>query len=222
MMVEDSRFLLGALDRHENALTPLERSRAAGRRGTDRLDYVAAHLLVRICAARLTRVPPWSLVIGQRCPGCDATDHGRPFVRGRPGLSVSLSHTAGTVAAAAGWSAVGVDVEATTGFVFDRRLAERALGPEEAAAVRAAPDPALAFLRRWVRKEALVKAGHGALLTPMTEESSAAVAGWRTHEWTAEGGGAFAAAVSQQPLTLLRAVDRPYGQPISDYRPEGL
>ncbi|MGF0169581.1 4'-phosphopantetheinyl transferase family protein [Streptomyces sp. Marseille-Q5077] len=209
------------VDSYETVLTPLERARAALLVEMDRLDYVAAHLLVRICAARLAQVPPWSLVIDQRCPGCGATDHGKPFVRDHPGLSVSLSHTRGTVAAAAGWSVVGVDVETTAGFIYDRRLAERVLAPEEVAAVDAAPDPALAFLRRWVRKEALVKTGHGSLLGPTTAGSGAAGASRRVREWTAGDSGAVAAGVSEQPLTLLRAGDGPYGQPIPDDRPGG-
>ncbi|WP_392971380.1 4'-phosphopantetheinyl transferase family protein [Streptomyces sp. LN245] len=216
--------MLRGIGSYDTQLTHQEQARAALLAGADRLDYVAAHLLVRICAARLAQVPPGSLVIEQRCPGCGATDHGKPYVRDRPGLSVSLSHTRGTVAAAAGRSAVGIDVETTAGFVFDPRLAERVLGPAGAAAVRTTADPALALLRRWVRKEALVKAGHGSLFGPTTAESgtaesSADDARWQARGWTARDSGAVAAAVSQEPLTLLRSGGRPYGPPTSDDRP---
>ncbi|MBT2488592.1 4'-phosphopantetheinyl transferase superfamily protein [Streptomyces sp. ISL-96] len=226
MMVEDSRSVLRGIGSYETLLTPQEQARATLLTGADRPDYVAAHVLVRICAARLADVPPQSIVIEQRCPGCGATDHGRPYVRDHPGLSVSLSHTRGTVAAAAGRSPVGIDVETTAGFVFDPRLAERVLGAEAAAAVRTAADPALAFLRRWVRKEALVKVGHGSLFGPATAESGTAESGaddarWQVRGWTARDSGAVAAAVSQEPLTLLRAGGRPYGPPNPDDRPGG-
>lgn len=48
------------------------------------------------------------------------------------------------------------------------RTAPRRMGPRPAAAatVRMAPDPTLAFLRRWVRKEALVEVGQGSLFGP--------------------------------------------------------
>ncbi len=179
MTIEDSRRVLRDLQLRGldgyGTLTPHERARA-GRlpAGRDRRDYVAAHLLVRICAARLARVPLRSLVIEQHCPECGGRDHGKPSVKDHSRLRVSLSHTAGTVAAVAGWSAVGIDVETTAGFSFDRRLAERVLGHAEAAALYASPDPSQGFLRHWVRKEALVKAGHGSLFGPAAPDTAGA------------------------------------------------
>ncbi|OII61500.1 hypothetical protein BJP40_05125 [Streptomyces sp. CC53] len=141
-------------------LAPYERDRAARHpAGQQRDDYLAAHVLVRLCAARYLGVDPATLVLGQHCTGCGGEDHGRPFLRGLPGVGVSLSHTRGAVAAAAGHGPVGVDVEDAAGAVFSPRVAARVLAPAELSAVRADPDPARAFLRLWVRKESLVKVG---------------------------------------------------------------
>ncbi|WP_236242995.1 hypothetical protein [Streptomyces sp. CC228A] len=101
------------------ALAPYEQDRAARLApGQQRDDYLAAHVLVRVCAARLLGVDPAVLVLGQRCAGCGGEDHGRPFLRGLPGVGVSLSHTRGAVAAAAGPGPVGVDVEDAVDAVF--------------------------------------------------------------------------------------------------------
>ncbi|GAB2949474.1 4'-phosphopantetheinyl transferase family protein [Streptomyces sundarbansensis] len=141
-------------------LAPYEQDRAAQYpAGQQRDDYLAAHVLVRLCAARYLDVDPAVLVLGQHCTGCGGEDHGRPFLRGLPGIGVSLSHTRGAAAAAAGHGPVGVDVEDAAGAVFSPRVAARVLAPAELAAVHADPDPARAFLRLWVRKESLVKLG---------------------------------------------------------------
>ncbi|WP_369389838.1 4'-phosphopantetheinyl transferase superfamily protein [Streptomyces sp. CG1] len=141
-------------------LAPYERDRAARLpAGERREDYLAAHVLVRLCAARFLGVDPAALMLGQRCAECGGEDHGRPFLRDRPDVGVSLSHTRGAVAAAAGPGPVGVDVEDASDAVFSPRVAARVLAPAELAVVHADPDPARAFLRLWVRKEALVKVG---------------------------------------------------------------
>ncbi|MFF2780466.1 4-phosphopantetheinyl transferase [Streptomyces sp. NPDC058052] len=74
-------------------------------------DVLAARLLLRLCAARLTGLPPEEAGPAQRCPDCARYGHGRPYLPGHPGLGLSLSHADGLVAAAAGPGAVGVDVE---------------------------------------------------------------------------------------------------------------
>lgn len=130
---------------------------AALRHPADREAYVAAHLLARWCAAALTRRPIDSLDMEQRCPGCGSREHGKPGLRGLPGVHVSLSRTRQAVAAAAGWDAVAVDVEAGSGdFLAAMPVA---LSAAERKQVLAAPDRRGAFLRHWVRKECLVKIG---------------------------------------------------------------
>ncbi|MFC9326726.1 4'-phosphopantetheinyl transferase family protein [Kitasatospora sp. NPDC057015] len=150
----------------EHLLGPTERQRAARFRQEEaRQDYVAAHVLVRICAARVLGVEAAALTLAQQCPDCGDHGHGKPYLAGHPEIHVSLSHTHGVVAAAAGHHPVGVDVElpgrtGTAVEVFERVLAEA-----ELKLVQAHPDPGRAFLRQWVRKEALIKIGRTTLDT---------------------------------------------------------
>ncbi|MFD8418902.1 4'-phosphopantetheinyl transferase family protein [Streptomyces sp. NPDC059466] len=180
-------------------LARYEQERADRLSAGAREDYLAAHVLVRLCAARLTGEPPATVVLGQLCGDCGGEDHGRPFVRGRPGLRVSLSHARGVVGAAAGPGLVGVDVEDAATALFDPRVAARVLAPAELAAVRADPDPARAFLRLWVRKEALVKVGVTTLggLRGLDLTNPGAVPGWRFLAWNSPDGGSTAAAVAR-------------------------
>ncbi|GAA2829166.1 hypothetical protein GCM10010441_62030 [Kitasatospora paracochleata] len=164
-VVATSAEVLALPGADEGLLTAAELGRAAAfRREQDRLDFVAAHLLVRLCAARLLGIPPRRVAFAQHCPDCDRPAHGRPLLTDRPDVHLSLSHTAGVVAAAAAPSPVGVDVErldqARAAVVEDRVLAAA-----EAALVRGRPDPGAAFLRLWVRKESLIKIGRAGLDT---------------------------------------------------------
>ncbi|WP_089307335.1 4'-phosphopantetheinyl transferase family protein [Geodermatophilus pulveris] len=141
-------------------LTPAERRRAAALRSrADRDAHVAAHLLVRHCAATHTGRPVETLELVQRCDGCGSIEHGRPSIAGLPGLHVSLAHTRGAVVAGADRRPVGVDVEGAPARPPDPATLTTALTDAEAAAVRTAADPSAAFLRSWVRKECLVKVG---------------------------------------------------------------
>ncbi|GGU19204.1 4'-phosphopantetheinyl transferase family protein [Nocardioides albus] len=125
----------------------------------DREAYAAAHVLVRECAAELLGLAREEIVIEQRCARCGSTEHGVPSVAGPTGaaIQVSLSHTRGLVGAVASTRRCGVDVEKVS------RGPDRALSRCEAAWVAGQPDPAYAFTRLWVRKEALVKAGRGSM-----------------------------------------------------------
>ncbi|MFJ2757920.1 4'-phosphopantetheinyl transferase family protein [Nocardioides sp. NPDC087217] len=123
----------------------------------DKQAYAAAHVLVRECAAELLGTVREEIVIEQRCARCDSTEHGAPSVAGAAAVRVSLSHTRGQVAAVAAGRRCGIDVEKVT------RGPDRALSPREAAWVAGQEDAAYAFTRLWVRKEALVKAGHGSM-----------------------------------------------------------
>jgi len=148
----------------ERLLTDLERVRAARfRREASRLDFIAAHLLVRLCAARLLGTAADELTLAQNCPDCGRGDHGKPYLPGHPDVHVSLSHTKGVVAAAAGHRLVGVDVELPTRDGNPPEVFERVLTEDELRRVEQHEDPQRAFLRQWVRKEALVKVGRATL-----------------------------------------------------------
>ncbi|MEU0314313.1 4'-phosphopantetheinyl transferase superfamily protein [Nocardioides sp. NPDC006273] len=125
----------------------------------DREAYAAGHVLVRECAAELLGLAREEIVIEQRCARCGSAEHGAPSVAGpaRSAVQVSLSHARGQVAAVAATRRCGIDVERVV------RGPDRALSPREAAWVSGQPDAAYAFTRLWVRKEALVKAGHGSM-----------------------------------------------------------
>jgi 4'-phosphopantetheinyl transferase len=123
----------------------------------DKQAYAAAHVLVRECAAELLGTSREEIVIEQRCARCDSAEHGAPSVAGAAAVQVSLSHTRGQVAAVAAGRRCGIDVEKVS------RGPDRALSRREAAWVAGQEDAAYAFTRLWVRKEALVKAGHGSM-----------------------------------------------------------
>lgn len=140
-------------------LTPVETERASRLRGQARADFLAAHALVRHCAARLIGWSAADVVIEQHCEQCGGVGHGRPRIPERPDIHLSLAHSRGVVAAAASWSPVGIDLEALP--LPSLRIEEVAgtLSPAELAAVQSATVPAEAFVRYWIRKEALVKVG---------------------------------------------------------------
>ncbi|MEU6134487.1 4'-phosphopantetheinyl transferase superfamily protein [Nocardioides sp. NPDC047086] len=123
----------------------------------DKRAYVAAHVLVRECAAELLGTSREEIVIEQRCARCGSSEHGAPSVADAAAVRVSLSHTRGQVAAVAAGRGCGIDVEKVS------RGPDRALSRREAAWVAGQEDAAYAFTRLWVRKEALVKAGHGSM-----------------------------------------------------------
>jgi 4'-phosphopantetheinyl transferase len=162
----------------ERLLTPREQRRAGAlRHRADRDASVAAHLLVRHCAAALTGRPVESLELVQECAVCGSTEHGRPAIAGLPELHVSLSHTRGAVVAGADRRPIGVDVEGLRTTDLDPAVLAATLTAAEAARVRSASDPPLAFLSHWVRKECLVKVGVATLdelsrveLDPTTEQ----------------------------------------------------
>ncbi|MFI7418397.1 4'-phosphopantetheinyl transferase family protein [Nonomuraea sp. NPDC049684] len=120
----------------------------------DRACFVAAHLLVRLCAAAVLDMPPDGLTLLQHCE-VHGPGHGRPYLREAPGLGVSFSHTRGYVCAAAGPGRVGVDAEHVPPGPLNEGLADHALTPAERALVTGNDD----LIRHWTRKEALVKRG---------------------------------------------------------------
>ncbi|MFH9348335.1 4'-phosphopantetheinyl transferase family protein [Kitasatospora sp. NPDC017646] len=204
----------------EHLLTETERARAARfRQESGRTDFVAGHVLVRLCAARLLGVPAAGLALAQECPDCGLADHGKPYLPDHPEVQVSLSHTRGVVAAGAGRQPVGVDVELATRGGSLGAVARRVLAPAELALVEAAPEPDRAFLRQWVRKESLIKIGRATLDTLGQVDMSALPldvppgAPLRSRfedlhllDWTDPGHGAAVAAVSTAPPRIVELV----------------
>ncbi|WP_424211349.1 4'-phosphopantetheinyl transferase family protein [Streptomyces sp. BI20] len=190
-------------------LTGVERARAEGfRADADRADFLAAHVLVRLCAGRLLGLPAGALTLVQSCGSCPRP-HGRPRLVEAPGLGVSLAHTRGRVAAVAAPGPVGVDVEELAGPAPDPRLVARACTREERAAWTAAGGSREVFLRQWVRKEALVKAGAGSLDeaaridVPVHGRGPARWRGRRLTDWTRAGAVGCAATAGPVRLRLL-------------------
>jgi 4'-phosphopantetheinyl transferase len=128
--------------------------------------FVLSRALQRLLGSAYLGVPAERVEVGRSCRLCtDGGDHGKPYLRGAPGLDYSVSHAGRLVLLA--WSSacrVGADVE-----WLDRRLdpgllGARTLAAAEQAALDALPaaDRPAQFLRLWTRKEAAVKlAGHG-------------------------------------------------------------
>ncbi|WP_433255907.1 4'-phosphopantetheinyl transferase family protein [Streptosporangium sp. CA-135522] len=136
-------------------LTEVERERAGKfLHEADRRDFVAAHVLVRRCAAKVVGVPEDRLTLLQHCDHC-GPGHGKPYLAEVPELGVSLSHSHGYVCAAVGPGRVGVDAERVPAGPLDASLASHAL----ASAERPLARDNEALIRLWVRKEALIKRG---------------------------------------------------------------
>ncbi|MFE2973732.1 4'-phosphopantetheinyl transferase family protein [Streptomyces sp. NPDC059258] len=186
----------------EGLLAPWERRRLAGIRVPARRDDVlAARLLLRLCASRVTGLPPRDVEPAQRCPGCGRDGHGRPYLPDHPGLGVSFSHADGLAAAAVGPGPVGIDVEPLTRRPGPVAVLRRLLPQDEVDAACAGPDPGPALLRLWVRREALFKAGRDDVrLTAWTDRDRAAVVA------LAGAHGAYGAAAALLPsLSLCQA-----------------
>ncbi|WP_282692744.1 4-phosphopantetheinyl transferase [Streptomyces sp. CC208A] len=190
-VVATTREVLDTPGLGPHLLAPWERRRLTAIRVPARHDDVlAARLLLRLCAARLTGRPPAATGLAQHCPDCGRDGHGRPYLPDRPGLGISLSHADGLVAAAAGPGPVGVDVEPA-----DRRPGPlpllRRLLPDLPDLPGAEPDQGL-LLRAWVRAEARFKAG------PRAPEAVQHLG-----EWTDRPRGAVAAVAATTPPALL-------------------
>lgn len=147
--------LLAVLDAEER------RRAAAYRSQDDRRRFVLAHGALRHIVARRLGAPAGE-IRWVRGP------HGKPELAGQwRGAHVNLSHSA-AVAMVALSSArpVGVDVQQVLPRLDAEAMARRYFPPQEAAYVRASPDPAARaerFARLWARKEALTKAHGGRL-----------------------------------------------------------
>ncbi|MCA2190342.1 4'-phosphopantetheinyl transferase family protein [Nonomuraea cavernae] len=164
----------------EQWLTPAELERAARFVfDADRRAFVAAHLLVRLCAADVLGIEPGGLTLLQHC-AVHGPGHGRPYIRQAPSLGVSLSHTRGYVCAAAGRGRVGVDAERVPAGPLNEALAATALTPRERALVSGNDE----LIRHWTRKEALIKRGE--LSLDLLGSVEIDWTGRHLLEWTAE------------------------------------
>ncbi len=182
-------------------LTEVERQRAARFvHDSDRRAFVAAHLLVRHCAAAYLGLPPEKLTLLQHCE-VHGPGHGRPYLEQAPELGVSLSHTRGYVCAAAGHGRVGVDAERVSQGPMDEGLAGQVLTSGERALVTGNAG----LIRIWARKEALVKRGELTLgrlrevdLSGLADQERQEWQGRHLLEWTAHG-----------PVIVTVITDRP-------------
>lgn len=159
--IEPSTAVLAGIDSPLAALPAEQRARADRlRQARDRDDFIAARLLTQRLVAQVTGRPaPFT----QSCDHCGGP-HGRPVVDSAE-LHLSWSHAGGWVAAVVSDQPCGIDVEP----VNDRPPLFDVLSAEEQQAIRSLPESQQpnAFLRLWVRKEALAKAA-GTGLTDQT------------------------------------------------------
>jgi 4'-phosphopantetheinyl transferase len=140
---------------------PAEERARANRflRSGDRLRWVAARWALRGVLGRYLEQQPGEIELVRG-------EHGKPRLAKEPErLEFNLSHSGPmALVAVCGTGPVGVDVEKVETGRDLVELAERALQPEDAAAVRAAAgaERVSTFYERWARHEAALKClGHG-------------------------------------------------------------
>jgi 4'-phosphopantetheinyl transferase len=138
---------------HDALLSPAERERRDRYAfEADRARFTVAAALLRLVGGQMLGVTPEQVQIDRKCRTC-GKPHGKPSL-GLGAPQVSVSHSGDWVALAVCADApVGVDLEHAARRNNYQALAAHVLGPAEAPATDEA-----AFLRYWVRKEALVKA----------------------------------------------------------------
>ncbi len=138
-------------------------------RPADRHRFTLAAALLRLAVARHLAVEARDVPVARLCPDCPRP-HGRPRITGTS-VQVSVSHCEDLVAVAVtNRTPVGLDVEGA-GYTPTPVMIRRALAPHELASLHELPqvERALAFLRFWTRKEAIVKATGDGLRVPLRE-----------------------------------------------------
>jgi 4'-phosphopantetheinyl transferase len=168
---------------HLTVLSEQERDRRERlRRTADRDRFTVGVALTRLVLAGALSVEPWSLRLARRCSGCGG-DHGKPRLDGPYDLGFSISHAGEVVVlAVAGGCEVGVDVERLSR-IGDLGAVERTL---LSADETGGPLTEAGLLRRWVRKEAVVKATGDGLTVPLSgltvssPGARARLLGWRS------------------------------------------
>jgi phosphopantetheinyl transferase len=125
------------------------------RRGTDKRDYLAAHLVLRLAVAEVLAIQPQQVRV-------ESESSGRPTVVGAP-IHVSLTHCEGlgacAVSAVGDGSPVGVDAEPLSAAARVEEVKDLALTRAEQGWVGAGPAERNARLvALWTAKEAVLKA----------------------------------------------------------------
>ncbi|TDT81851.1 phosphopantetheinyl transferase [Arthrobacter sp. AG258] len=158
----ESDQLLGRFPFPETFLTPDEIVRAERLvHERARKDFLAAHLLARLCVSHCLGVPFGDVSIRQRCSRCGGS-HGRPEVVGSSDTYVSWSHSFGYAAAVVSGRPCGVDIE-FHGRKIGVAVQKVASTKSEFEFLRSHEDGDSLARHLWLRKEALVKAGLGSL-----------------------------------------------------------
>lgn len=169
------------------ALDEIEQARlAALRRPDDRDRFATGVWLLRSVAAAALGTDPTAVAVDRRCPQC-GRQHGRPRVHlaGGEELRTSVTHAGDVVGLAvslvghpiAGSAdgsdgcGLGLDVESPDARTRLARLASEVLAPAEQAALADEECRSTALVRRWVTKEAALKAaGVGLRVDPRAVE----------------------------------------------------
>lgn len=114
----------------------------------DKLRSLFAELLIREMASRQLGTAPERLdfAVGK---------YGKPFIAGHDGYDFSVSHSAGAVAFAGGFSAVGADIE----LIRPRKTnaSERFFAANELEFIKSHGNTDEAFFEIWTKKEAYSK-----------------------------------------------------------------
>lgn len=163
--VEPSAVVLAGIDESPTLLEPEQRARQLRlRQAQDRDDFLAARVLTQRLVVQASGYPADEVRFSQHCDHCGGPD-GRPLIEGSSGLHISWSHAAGWVAAVVSEQPCGIDVEPVSdrGPLFNVLTLEE---QQEVRSVSAGSAQSRAFLRLWVRKEALVKAAGTGLSEP--------------------------------------------------------
>ena len=154
--------------RHEGLLNPTEaKRRASYSLPPDRDVFTLGVVITRAVLGAHLQIAPERVVIDRTCPDC-ARPHGWPRLPHAPDITISVSHSGSCVAVAfALGPRIGLDVESLHRTVRPG-LADVVLSePERAALDRTTPGSLpSAFLRYWVRKEAVLKATGDGLRVP--------------------------------------------------------
>ena len=81
--------------------------------------------------------------------------HGKPYLPEHPDIHFSLSHCREAAACAVSAHPIGIDIESVRS--FSPELLSHTMHPTEQEQIRNDPEPQIAFLRLWTRKEAAFK-----------------------------------------------------------------
>jgi 4'-phosphopantetheinyl transferase len=168
----------------------------------DRQRYFASHAALRIVLGHFLERPPQDIEFAQEA-------FGKPCLKAAPALHFNLSHS-GKIAliAVSRASPVGVDIEAIETVAEPLPLSQLAEPERLALSVLGPAARRIAFIRCWVRKEAVLKGvGHGLshglkdICVPVDEHSTPAIVDvpghgpWRIVDLTSGGGDLAALAV---------------------------